>query len=368
MTAVSGRLARWSVPILCVLVIGFVLMWLRSHATPTAEAVRLRNALLFEQVAPAAAFDWVPAEVPADFAVPGNLEEGEFGAELALLRLDEMTTDEQRMLAIAAALTRHAGHPRAAMSDLRGTYQSIVDGRGYCSDFTSVFLAMAAEAGLFAREWAFSFHGFGGSGHAVVEVFDRDLQRWIFLDVFNNFRLRDSGSGQLLGVRDLRAYLLEGGNQPTFERLGPGRFGFRSESAALEYYRAGASQWYLWAGNAELRYDRNPYVKWVSKRPRAVQQLVALAVGVHPKIWIVDLPQNRGQVAALRQLRSKLLAAAGGAALAGLALAYWLVRTVSRRGREREGILGPARDQSGCPADFQRAGARTVKTAVAGRE
>ena len=44
----------------------------------------------------------------------------------------------------------------------------------------------ARRAELFCRQWAFSFDGFGGHGHTVVEVYDRQRARWSFLDVHNN--------------------------------------------------------------------------------------------------------------------------------------------------------------------------------------
>lgn len=336
----------WLLPVACLIGLGLVLGWLRSHAVPSTEAVRLRNALLFAGSAPEAAFDWVPASVPDTFPRDDPRATGAFGEELAAQGIAQLASDEQRMVAIASMLTRHAGAARPAMSDLRGTYRSIVAGRGYCSDFTSVFLAMAAEAGLFAREWAFSFDGFGGWGHAVVEVFDRERGKWVFLDVFNNFRVRDAATGELLGVREFRARLLDGGTGIRREPIGPGRPGFATDEAALRYYRAGATQWYLWLGNAVLRYDRDPWVALAGRGSRALEQLTAIALGIHPKILAVDLPQNRTFVQSMQRLRVKLLLAAAVGTLSAAILLGWLVRIVAVR---RKGRAKPPAGPDGSP-------------------
>ncbi len=42
------------------------------------------------------------------------------------------------------------------------------------------------------RQWGFSFDGFGGHGHTVVEVYDRQRGKWLLLDVFNNFHAVDA--------------------------------------------------------------------------------------------------------------------------------------------------------------------------------
>ena len=54
---------------------------------------------------------------------------------------------------------------------------------------------LAGAAGLTAREWGFSFDGFGGHGHALVEVYDRGLSKWVFLDVYNNIQALDAATG-----------------------------------------------------------------------------------------------------------------------------------------------------------------------------
>ena len=318
-----NQVAGWlALVALCLVGLAVTLLWLRSHATPSSEAVRLRNALLFDGVFAAADFRWQPADAPDYFVQDSPDEAPEFATELAALAIPADASDETRMLAIAAHLTSLSGRGGAAMSSLRGTYEIIRQGGGYCSDFTAVYLAMAREAGLFAREWAFSFDGFGGRGHAFVEVFDRDRGAWVFMDVYNNFRVTDAESGHALSALDFREHLLgERERMIRVEPVGPGRFGFRNDEAALMYYRAGANQWYLWAGNAVLRYDRHPLVQAFSVS-RSLEQLAALTAGVHPRMRVVASAENQAMVENMRALHVKLIVVA----LTGLILGSVLLR------------------------------------------
>src|SRR5690606_37056993 len=55
-------------------------------------------------------------------------------------------------------------------------------GDGYCGDYVDAFTALATEAGLFTRSWAFSFDGFGGHGHIFNEIWDRQAGTWRMID------------------------------------------------------------------------------------------------------------------------------------------------------------------------------------------
>src|SRR5690606_34840651 len=107
---------------------------------------------------------------------------------------------------------------------LNEAYTGIVnDGRGYGADFTEVYLGLAYAAGLFAREWAFSTDGFGGKGHAFIEVYDRQRKRWIFLDVYNNVHAVHADTREPASAAEFRSFVL--GERPDLVvvRNGPGR-------------------------------------------------------------------------------------------------------------------------------------------------
>jgi hypothetical protein len=152
-------------------------------------------------------------------------------------------------------------------------------GRGYCADFVRAFLALAHAAGVPARQWAFSFDGFGGHGHTFVEVYDEVSGKWLFLDVFNNLHALDRRSGRPLSALELRAALLHGAADFSFVPNGAGRPGFPIEARAIDYFRRGAPEWYMWWGNAVFDRDASALVQSAQTISYELGQLAAVATG-----------------------------------------------------------------------------------------
>lgn len=273
------------------LILLIMMSYALSLAYPSTEAVRLRNAILMEPTRPGD-FSWTPDEVPGDFPLDNAPASPAYRKIVADLGVNQKSGDLDVALTLAANLTHNAKNGDAIQSTLDDTYAKIQDGYGYCSDFTNVFLGLAKAAGLFSREWAFSFDGFGGHGHAMVEVFDRQRGKWIFIDVFNNFHVIDAGTGEPLSATEFHAYLKEGGRRVQIVKNGLGRFGFKNDDHLFDYYRRGANQWYLWWGNAVFAYDASPVVEVISPISRSAEQLAAIAVGVHPKIKVLEEADN----------------------------------------------------------------------------
>ena len=281
-----------------------------SLAYPATEAVRLRNALLIGSGVPADA-DWTPGNMPATFMAARRAPTPEFIAAARAAGVREGAGDWANALALAGALTRNAQDGGAIQGDLASTYRAIVeDGRGYCADFTAVYLALAAAAGLPAREWAFSFDGFGGHGHTLIEVFDRRRGKWLFLDVFNNVHAVDAASGEPLGALEFRDFVLGRRPAPVIRANGPGRPGYKLEDKLIEYYRRGAHEWYLWLGNDVFAYDAHPVLRAAGHVSRSLQQLTAIALGVHPRIMALASSDNAPQLERMARLRRVLIVVA----------------------------------------------------------
>lgn len=341
----SGRLAAW-----CLangLVAAFLGLHLFLQAIPSTEAVRLRNALLIEPQ-PAAAISWVPARAPGNFRQETLPPDPRFAAVVRAIGADD-GPDFARMLAIAGHLTENARDGGAIQADNWTTYRRIREGVGYCADFTQTFLALAHAAGLTAREWGFSFDGFGGWGHAVVEVYDRERGQWIFLDVFNNFHAVDRRTGAPLDVAQWRQAVRDGGGQVSIVLNGPGRFGWKDEAALWRYYRRGLDGWFLWLGNDVESYERQPLVNLAGRLSRSLEQLAAIATGVHPRLQVLGSTGNQAAFEHMRELRSQLLVELPALALATLSLpvtgfAWWRRRQAERSagGRPtRLALVGP---------------------------
>jgi hypothetical protein len=297
-----------AVNLLALIVLG---VWLIRHAWPPTEAVRLRNALLV-QPASVGDFHWIPETVPNDFRREQRLPGQEFLATVAELGLEGLN-DWQKAVRIAGHLAENAQDKGRLQEDPVASYRGIRDGYGYCADFAKVFLALAHAAGLFARQWAFSFDGFGGHGHTIVEVFDRGRGKWLFLDPHNNFHVVDAADGEPLSALEFRDSLLGRRGPVRMQPNGPGRLGYMHEQKAFEYFRRGAAEWYLWWGNAVFSYYAHPLVRAAGRLSRGLAHLVAILVGVQPHIRIYPADECRDAAQRLFALqRSLKVGAVGG--------------------------------------------------------
>jgi hypothetical protein len=305
-----------------------------SQAYPSTEAVRLRNALLITRGTPTD-FTWTQKQIPPTFIVEQHPPLPEFVSAARAAGIDSMTGDWEKALALAGVLTRNARDKGAIQSDLVTAYRGIVDeGRGYCADFTEVYLGLAVTAGLLAREWGFSFDGFGGHGHAVIEIFDREREKWVFLDVYNNVHAVDASTGEPLSALEFRDFALGRRPAPIIRPNGPGRRPYSIEGKLVEYYRRGAGEWYLWWGNGVFTYDSHPAVKTAGRLSRTLGQLAAIAVGVHPRIKVLTTAENARQLERMERLRWRLLASGALFAMLLVVLLVQLVLLVQRRRRQ----------------------------------
>lgn len=274
-----------------------------AASAPFAQSVRWRNALLWQPSTPGD-FDWTPAQVPAGFKLERRTAPLWLRRIVNALQLDGLP-DWDKARALASHLTECARDRGAIQSDLRTTYERIRAGYGHCADFARVYLALAHAAGLFARQWAFTHNGFGGNGHVVVEVYDRQRDKWVFLDVHNNFHAVDPVSREPLDALQFRDSVL-GGRQALVRRTGAGRPGFEHEHKLWAYYRRGAAEWYLIWGNAVYSYERPLLVRWATRLHPAAGHLLAYLHGVQPAIRVLVTDANRKAVESLALMRRDL--------------------------------------------------------------
>jgi hypothetical protein len=100
---------------------------------------------------------------------------------------------------------------------------------------------------------------------------------------------------------------------------GAGRPGYEYEDRALDYYRRGANEWYLWWGNDVFSYEASPAVAWSSRLSGSLGQLIATLLGVHPRIRILRSSENAQTVRDVERLGRRvrwLLALLAGLILA----------------------------------------------------
>ncbi len=281
--------------------------WLGRLTLPYRQAIRVRNAFLLRRGGPTD-FQWTPVTVPPDFRVDSKRAPVEI--EKAVQEIESVTAHEDwpRALALVGMLLRNSTNEGAIQADLATTYSRIVSGTGYCSDYVRVYLAAASTAGIFCRQWAFSFDGFGGHGHTFIEVYDRQRGKWHFLDVHNNVYAVFAGSEQPLSGLALRDALLTAPSSIEFRPASAGRLGFGDFDKLLEYYRRGAPQWYLWWGNDVIARDRSRLGRGLRKVSARFAHAVSSAVDL-PSIVAIVTADNEKQIAKMESLRRKLISA-----------------------------------------------------------
>ena len=127
-------------------------------------------------------------------------------------------------------------------ADLHETYRRIrANGDGYCGDFADVYTGLLNAAGVFSRNWAFSFDGYGGRGHIVNEVWIRGADQWVLLDVFNNIYFVDA-KGRPMSALAVRQALLDG-QRPTIVGIEASASpGFQTPAQGLRVLRAGPAR------------------------------------------------------------------------------------------------------------------------------
>ena len=154
-----------------------------------------------------------------------------------------------------------------------------------------------------------SFDGFGGDGHAFSEAYDSTARQWIFVDPLNGFYAADQSTGRPLSVLEFRERLIadEGFESLIITPIGEA-FRFDSPRDAFNYYKRGADQFYLWFGNHVFTYDAHPIVRLFGPVSRAMEQLAAILVGLHPDIKIFATASNQSDITALKYFRYRVLA------------------------------------------------------------
>lgn len=338
-----SRIRAWRATAWVSALLAFLLVAsLAPYMTSSTELVRMRNALLYEPM-PADA-DWTPMTVPPDYLVERAPPTPMFSRIVAENGLVEPGDDWETALRIgrhllSGVIGRH-GDGGPIQKDLSDTYREITaSGHGYCGDYVYAFTALANASGIFSRSWAFSFDGFDGHGHIFNEIWDRKSASWRMIDVFNNYYVVDEDERPLSAL-EFRQALIAGAPIHWRAVEPEARPGYRYPEKALDYYRRGASQWYLWWGNNVFEYDGNPVVSLLSLPSRSLGQLSAIAVGVYPPIRVLETSGNRSQRAALMRLQAWLLTVAIllPAAILMICVSAWRLRRI-RQQQHSEALL-----------------------------
>lgn len=327
-----------------VLLITAIAWFLGGMLASPFKATQIRNAFIAD-VGTESDIMWTPGNVPEGYLLERGKAADEFArvAEQVLGAVDNSAGNMQKALEIARHLATGPGTGDGIRSNTIDTYRAIMTGdQGYCSDFTQVFNAIALAAGIPVREWGVSFEGFSGNGHAFNEVYDFGLDKWVMIDSFFSLYILDTRSNEPLSAVEFRDFLSSGSHTEDIAVIPivAERFGFPSPPAAIEYYRRGADQFYLWFGNNVFSYDRHAAVQFFGPMSRALEQGAAIVSGVHPEIRIVSTALNKSLIDALLKTRNQfILSVVILIVLSGLLMAQLIaLRKMRRVNRQEEDI------------------------------
>ena len=319
----------------------------RLVLAPTREAsidaVRIRNAMVAELGEPTET-EWPPS------AIPANYNRETLPAPAFFTEIVEATVPPEARgdpaLAKALRLARHlrvtSRHGEPIQANARETYEKIVSGQGgYCSDYTQAFNALALAAGLDVREWGFTWETMA-NGHAFNEIWDPDLEKWVFIDAFTSFYVVDADTGTPMGALEFRSSLLgePGAGKAQVVPIVAERFGFKSEEKALDWYRRGVPRMFLLLGNNVFSYDENPVIRLAESLPRSVEMLFAILLGEHPRFLFVapaSQPEVKEQVEQLQLELVWLLVKLTAIVILGVALLMSIWRLL----RDRKPLASP---------------------------
>lgn len=303
--------------------------------TPSTNAVRIRNSLIFE-VSNEPEMTWLPNRAPESFKAESVDPPAAFTHAIQAVTSSSAKSNRGFSEAIAIGELLAVGPiiGGAIQSDTLTTFDTILrEGTGYCADFTQVYNGLSYAAHIPVREWAMSFDGFGGSGHAFNEIYDFELAKWIFIDSFYSFYVVDSETSNPLSVFEFRDRLLSAAARNTIlvVPISESRFGFPSKHAALDYYANGADQFYLWWGNNVFEYDQNTLIQVAGSFSRSLEQIAAILTGAHPEIRIPISARNSDLIRKLAWTKLSILSSSLLFSTALIALALVTVERVRRR-------------------------------------
>lgn len=314
------------------------------YGTSKENGTRVRNSFLVKTANPSL-FALEPNAIPDDF-----IRETRPAPEYLKAIVGPMLTaanrsgasDFAQSLILARHLIENKSKGKAIQGSVAEAYSLIrTEGRGYCADYSQVFTALALTAGIPVREWGLGFDGFG-RGHAFNEIFDSDLNAWVFIDSFHSLYVVDRLTRIPLSASEFQRRLIDDANMRSYEfvPIVPGKYRFKTTEEANSYYASTAQNFYLFWGNNVFSYDTQPIVRVLASLSRSLEILGAIIVGTHPPIRVLPLPGNTENLRRLRQISIWLQAAFIVFSLLVAALIYQLVYFRKRQRRWSQSEFG----------------------------
>jgi hypothetical protein len=296
---------------LVVLILSLVLTiyYFAKLIQPITEATKIRNSLISLK-GTVEGVTWTPNNIPVSYLKEKNTSKQFKQIAKSILGSEQNGSNNfNKGLEIAKHLMQGPGRGDGVQTDTLTAYRKIMtEGGAYCADYSQVFNAIAIASGIPVREWGMTFDGFGGDGHTINEIYDSDFNKWIMIDSFYSFYVKNTETNVPLSVIELRKVLLN--NMDDKYKIVPistEKYAFKNDELALDYYRKGITELYLWWGNNVFSYDDNKWVRLAAKYSRSLEQVIAILLGVHPKIYIIETKENIKTIESLYAKRERFI-------------------------------------------------------------
>lgn len=115
-------------------------------------------------------------------------------------------TDLEKALQIATWLRQNIIGGKGLGLDSEKTLKYMLSGGyGICSDFSQIFNNFCVINNLTVREWGLNNISFDEGGHSLNEVYSKELEKWVLIDVSNSiyFNSLNNSSGLPLSVLEV---------------------------------------------------------------------------------------------------------------------------------------------------------------------
>jgi hypothetical protein len=215
-------------------------------------------------------------------------------------RIRSLPSALERAIQIADHIARGTNGCGGYDTDIALKYRWVVSGSGCCSDHTEIFLALAPEVSVIAREVE-------TSGHAVVEVFDDGLSRWLLVDPTAAVIFEDS-SARPLSILETRARIMA--DLPIRVRPFGTHVGASQAEAdsVVTFYYGKPTAWKLsfasvalvWGSDVRSQSSTARTLHWL---PLPARQLVAHVAGKRPPTFYLLDSISRSRLIRRSELR-----------------------------------------------------------------
>lgn len=213
-------------------------------------------------------------------------------------------------------------------ADAESLLATVRSGAGECSTWTEGFMMMCTKAGRRCREWAnIAEPDSPASGHAVVEVWLPDQNRWAMLDVFVGIWARGD-DGLPLSALEFEEAMMAGKPLPEIIPIGER---IPNIDDVNSYYGNQDSRLVQIVNNDPLALTDH-WTRAVERLNKPLGQLLQRALGVGPRYYVTDAPRYDAIRPAMERFRFRAVLglaclAIGGLILSWVAGAGWVART-----------------------------------------